>query len=128
MLGCWAGCIGFRHPAKLGEFCLEVFLAELSFAPRNVFVELSWGEELHLSNRRGSVNLAPHEAIQDLSTLRRSWMHGQQPNGLRLSCGAQCTVPQLDGLPSKRRRQLQAHVRRRASPRSEERRVGKEGR
>src|ERR1041385_3489846 len=24
-----------------------------------------------------------------------------QPNGLRLSCGAQCTVPQLDGLPSK---------------------------
>src|ERR1051325_5979659 len=26
---------------------------------------------------------------------------GTLPNGLRLSCGAQCTVPQLDGLPSK---------------------------
>jgi hypothetical protein len=24
-----------------------------------------------------------------------------QPNGLRLSCGAQCTIPQTDGLPGK---------------------------
>src|ERR1044072_1231335 len=54
--------------------------------------------------RRNPERTRPRSAAlqrSDQSICSLSRVQVQPPNGLRLSCGAQCKVPQLDGLPSK---------------------------
>src|SRR6266576_1175518 len=85
-------------------------------------------EARSIARRRGSLRAeqrwrqeqGPRRPAED-ATHERSQMFASRlpPNEMRVSCGASCTISQIDGLRRRRRRQLHARVRRHATHGSE---------